>query len=437
MAPWFWLTRKSNLRAAYPDRPIFVVKIDLEDFYASIPHDVLQTIMRCLGAEEADITFISRLLAPALIGPDASGRGGAAKVVPMAKGIPMSHALPALLAELLMRLLELHVTRNARVRIVRLIDDICLLTPDAAEARAGWDRIEEFCAACGLRINETKCGATCIGGELPSALSAQRPRWGMLELDENGQWQVHEETFQAHQTQARDRVNAATSVFSRAQLYNANATFLLASLSLGTALGDAHRRAAGDAVRRFHRDFFSPGRGIVSGLSDDVSTRFQPEATDIPEAWVYWPITAGGLGLTNPLITTGQYAQAYRARARVSAPTTRGPGWDSQPNQWSEYYEHLLTPVSPLQPTETKVMKTLVDDFIQRGSKVSDGKQTGLSPYWRWVLYSYGPQILQRFGTFRFLITELVPLQLISQQRVQDSSLGDPNRKSPGDDIPF
>ena len=68
-------------------------------------------------------------------------------------------------------------------------------------------------------------------------------------------------------------------------------------------------------------------------------------------------------------------------------------------------------------------MKTLVDDFIQRGQKISAGKQKGLSPYWRWVLYTYGPQILQKFGTFRFLITELVPMQLIGEQRLQDSSL--------------
>jgi hypothetical protein len=68
-------------------------------------------------------------------------------------------------------------------------------------------------------------------------------------------------------------------------------------------------------------------------------------------------------------------------------------------------------------------MKTLVDDFIARGSDLSAGRQQGLTSYWRWILCTYGPQILRSFGTFRFLITELVPLQLISRQLVQDSSL--------------
>jgi hypothetical protein len=37
----------------------------------------------------------------------------------------------------------------------------------------------------------------------------------------------------------------------------------------------------------------------------------------------------------------------------------------------------------------------------------------------------YGPEILARFGTFRFLITELVPLQLISGRLLEASSLGE------------
>ena len=68
-------------------------------------------------------------------------------------------------------------------------------------------------------------------------------------------------------------------------------------------------------------------------------------------------------------------------------------------------------------------MKTLLNDFIARGSEISASQQSSLAPYWRWILCTYGPQILERFGTFRFLITELVPLQLISRQLVQDSSL--------------
>jgi hypothetical protein len=70
-------------------------------------------------------------------------------------------------------------------------------------------------------------------------------------------------------------------------------------------------------------------------------------------------------------------------------------------------------------------MKTLVQDFINRGAEISGGKQTTLSDYWRWILCVYGPEILEKFGTFRFLITELVPLQLIHEQLLHDDSLDD------------
>jgi hypothetical protein len=137
----------------------------------------------------------------------------------------------------------------------------------------------------------------------------------------------------------------------------------------------------------------------------------------------YWPLTAGGLGLHNPLVTAGQYAEARRARGHRELPRERAPGWDTEKNEWSDYYARLLAPLEEAEPKGTKVMKTLTDDFIQRGQTISAGKQQGLAPYWRWILYTYGPQVIEEFGTFRFLIPELVPMQLIGEQRVQDSSL--------------
>jgi hypothetical protein len=67
-------------------------------------------------------------------------------------------------------------------------------------------------------------------------------------------------------------------------------------------------------------------------------------------------------------------------------------------------------------------MEALVSDFIRRGSEMSNSHQEGLSAYWRWILYLYGPQILDFLGTFRFLITELVPLQLIIQKYRQGAT---------------
>ena len=71
-------------------------------------------------------------------------------------------------------------------------------------------------------------------------------------------------------------------------------------------------------------------------------------------------------------------------------------------------------------------------DFIARGGEVAGRQQAGLKPYWQWVLYTYGPPLLDALGTFRFLLTELVPLGLVFDRGAQDEDMSDS-----GGDIPF
>ncbi|WP_406698300.1 reverse transcriptase domain-containing protein [Singulisphaera sp. Ch08] len=411
-------------RAAYPDRPLYLVKLDLKDFYPSIPHDVVLDILRRLGVPEAHLGIFARYLSPPL-------RSGAGASTRARRGVPMGHTLSGMLAELLMRLLEQHVQRRAPVRIVRIVDDLCVLTTDPEGVVAAWEAVESFCSACGLEINREKSGALVLGGERSDLLPAGRPRWGMLELDELGHCHVHRETFEAHLEQSRARVEAAPSVLSKVQVYNANLKHLLNAVVLEGRLGDSHRESAERTVLRYHHEFFGPGRGITAGLRAEIGRRFQADLggeAEIAEGWLYWPITAGGLGLRNPLVVTGQYAAADRDREPEPVPAARPADWNLRDNDWGAYYAQFLERIEPLEPEETKVMETLLKDFIARGSEISAGQQSDLAPYWRWILCTYGPQILRRFGTFRFLITELVPLQLIGRQLDRDSSLDDVGR---------
>lgn len=406
-------------RAAYPDRPLYVVKVDLKDYYTSIPHDVMLSILRRLGVPEAHLGVFARYLAPPL-------RPGAGEPTRMRRGAPMGHTLSGMLAELLMRLLEQHVQRQATVRIVRVVDDLCALTPDPGAAVAAWEAVGSFCSACGLAINLEKSGSLALGGERPDRLPAGPPRWGMLELDALGRWHVHQETFEAHLEQGRARLEAAPSILSKVQVYNANLKYLLNAVVLGGRLGDAHRESAGRAVLRYHHEFFGLGRGIAAGLRAEIGRRFQADLggeAEIAEGWLYWPVTAGGLGLRNPLVVAAQYAAAERDRRPEPVPAARPADWDVRDNEWGAFYGQFLDRIEPLEPEETRVMKTLLNDFVVRGAEISAGRQVGLAPYWRWILCTYGPQILRRFGTFRFLITELVPLQLIGRQLDRDSSL--------------
>ena len=115
-------------------------------------------------------------------------------------------------------------------------------------------------------------------------------------------------------------------------------------------------------------------------------------------------------------VLTASYAEGLSTRAHMRPLEERSADWQWRRNEWADFYKMLLTEILPKEPEPNKVMETLVDDFIERGEELTNGKQASLSSYWRWILYIYGPQILEYLGTFRFLITELVPLQLIIQK---------------------
>lgn len=408
-----------TLRAAFPDQPLFVAKLDVRDYFASIPHELLLAMVRRLGLPDVGVEAVQRFLAvPYRVD---------ATIAPARCGVPMDQDLSHWLAEWLLRLLERYVHRRVRVRIVRQIDDICLLSPSGDDLRRGWAAVNDFLTACGLEVNTEKCGACAIGGELPEGLPAARPRWGLLEITETGEWNVHEPTFQTFCADARRQVEGKQAVLGRVTLYNAHLRFLTAAIGLALDLGDEHRRSVYEALRRFDADFFGPGVGVVAGLRDIIRQRYLAETGlgHLPDGWMYWPVTAGGLGLRSAFVLTGQYQKAYRERKknRVAAPSGRSRDWQHGDAGWSAFYDDHLKSLEPTKPRETKVMKTLVDDFIARGQEISAGKQQGLSDYWRWVLCVYGPEVLDRFGTFRFLLTDLVPLQLIHEQLVRDSSL--------------
>jgi hypothetical protein len=408
-----------TLRAAFPDKPLFIAKLDLRDYFPSIPHDVLLTMVRGLGLGDREVDAIRHFLeVPYLID---------GKVTPARRGVPMQQELSHWLAEWLLRLMERYIHERARVRIIRQIDDICLLSPSGEQLTAAWNAIHTFVKACGLCINDDKCGTLAIGGKRMGDMALDNPRWGLLELNADGEWHVHEPSLRTFLQDTRKHVSAKRSILSKVTLYNAHLRFLTSAVGLSLDLGPAHRRSINDAMHRFDGDFFGPGVGIVAGLQQEIRERYLQgtQITSLPESWMYWPITAGGLSLRSGLVLCGQYQEAYEARQKtpVTVPQSRPANWQNGDAKWAAFYSHLLAKLEPAKPKESAIMKTLVDDFIARGQEISAGKQTSLSDYWRWILSIYGPQILDRFGTFRFLLTDLVPLQLIHEQLLHESSL--------------
>lgn len=164
----------------------------------------------------------------------------------------------------------------------------------------------------------------------------------------------------------------------------------------------------------------------------------------LTEALLHWPITAGGLGLRHAHVEVARLQRAWSRLDAVPAPAERSPTWEVRDRAWGRFYAQWLGCLEGELIAASPQMEALITDFIQRGSEVGGRHQRGLSPYWRAIVLMYGPAILERFGTFRFLLTELVPLRLITHGDAGlDDDLGPAPSGSGSDhvyddrDIPF
>ncbi len=427
--------------AAFPKRPLYVAKLDVKDFAPSLSHNLLLMILARLGLPERDLAFFRRYLRAPMLPAASDGAavagGGVADAPVMAQRGVFSHRnLAYFLVELVMRLLDQSILRAGAVEVIRELDDIGLVAASQAELSKAVRAAREFLAACGLELNAEKCGYVVIGGADAAGdvadpaladLAARNPSWMMLTLDGVGEWRVNPTAFETYLARARRDLLAEPTLLPRVARYNANITYLQAALSIKSPLGDTHRRSVCEALARFHYDFFGEGRSIVDEMRGLIAERYLEARTAItlPEAWLYWPITAGGLGLKQAVMLAASFAEVYAAREMEPPQKPRTADLSRKSNDWARWYMRIQNPVAPTAPEPNTVMETLVNDFISRGSQISGGKQQSLSAYWRWALYVYGPQILDSLGSFRFLFTELVPIQLILERNLDDEELTD------------
>ncbi len=410
------------LRAAHPDEPLHVLKVDVRDYFASVPHATLLSMLRGLGMTDAGIEFTQRYLqTPFVVDDD--------QVEPASRGVPMELTYSHWLCEKLMRLLEQFIHSQAKVRIIRQLDDICILSSNAQDIAVAYAATQSLLADIGLSLNDEKSGAVTIGGDKHAELPSSNPRWGVLELTQAGQWQANIEAFQTYLSESRKEVDARHAILAKVLVYNDQLKHLVWGLGLAMDLGDQHRDSANKTLQSFENDFFGADESIFAGLKSLIEQRHQGELQEVPLAWMVWPITAGGFGLRSATVLCGQYQLAYevRAKARKRVPKDKPDDWQTKSNAWCEFYDDKNVTLEPASCDESRTMNALVEGFISRGKSISGGEQKGLSPYWRWTLSIFGPEILDRLGTFEFLLTDLVPLQLIHDKLLSaDTQSADP-----------
>lgn len=65
------------------------------------------------------------------------------------------------------------------------------------------------------------------------------------------------------------------------------------------------------------------------------------------------------------------------------------------------------------EPPHSTEFRNLISKFCERGTSMRERRQTNLSPYWKWIVFNYGDQVLEAFGSLEFAAAGAVPLHLI------------------------
>lgn len=411
---------------------VYVLQADLQDFFLTLPHEIILALLQKMGVTNPWLSFFEKYLKLPFQYQE--------EVHMTQQGVSLSYTLSSVLADLLLFPLTPALHKEEGY-LHRFMDDMYLIAESESAAQKSWELINQYCQICGLKINDQKKGGVLVGKQNSDFIDqfGQWPQWSFLEFNPEGQWQIKESAVQQYTQNLVQHLELKNSIFSLVTTYNAHLNYLIRGLAPGAAWGSHHLSAISQCLANVHQHLFGNKQGILEVLKKRIMAKF-PAMTEaiaqLPDAWFHWSVTAGGLTLIDPQCIVASLRQPHEAH--------KPPVISSQEEkeEWVNYYNALITAqIYAVNPTSTVIMEGLVNDFINRGFEVSGKTQQGLSPYWRWVLYTYGPQLLESFGTFRFLMTELVPLQVVYQSIARQTPESPKTTDNPHnfeeDDIPF
>ncbi|MCU0655074.1 MAG: ATP-grasp domain-containing protein [Polyangiaceae bacterium] len=400
-----------------------VLRTDIQDFFTTLPRSTVRVVLEICGVPEPWLGAWMRALNPPC-------RLQGKRLVP-SRGIPLDLTCSRVVAELLMRALDAVVLQASGVQLLRLNDDITFVAPSREAAVAAWEAIQQFVAECGLSLSAPKSGAVAVGAPPDDRLPAALPRFGALALGADGCWVASEEAVESLRGNLASRVEDAASVLEMVASYNAHVRHLLSSHNLFAPLG--LQAAAVRHAARLQNDLFEPGRGILQALRARLRERF-PAMTAVvdeaPDAWFFWPVGLGGLGLKDPFLEIHAFARSMEAW-HLPVPPQAGLSHDEAELRWGLYFGQWLAPLTPASPQLTMRLSRLQADLRMFCGEVGGALP---EPYGSWLACHHGPVIEDHFRGLR-----LMSVKLMALHAAQEAGL--PARQeqpaSADDDIPF
>lgn len=300
-------------------KEVSVIRSDFEWFGPGLPHSSVFAVMEFLGFNEEWLDFFKRVLeAPIRFKEDPSEAAFGIRK----RGVPISSTISEVVGESLLFCLDYAVNQKADgTPLYRLHDDMWLWGTTEKCSKA-WKVVTEFTEVMGLSINEEKTGSAIIvpenktaggaeSGEKEKAVKASHKlpsgpvTWGFLELNATtGHFEIDEAKVDEHIEELRRQLAACQSMFDWVQAWNIYGDRFFTNFFGRPAAcnGRAHVDSMLSMFARIQQKLFPDhAAGVGAYVKDMISSRFG--ISSIPDGYLYFPTSLGGLGLRNPFIS--------------------------------------------------------------------------------------------------------------------------------------
>ncbi|EGO60541.1 hypothetical protein NEUTE1DRAFT_119701 [Neurospora tetrasperma FGSC 2508] len=296
-----------------------VLRSDFQWFGPGLPHSSIFAVMEFFGFNEEWLDFFKRVLEAPLRfkgDPNPDTPFGIRK-----RGTPISSTISDVVGESLLFCLDFAVNQKADgTPLYRLHDDMWLWGTTEKCSKA-WKVVTEFSEVMGLSLNEEKTGSAIIHPKnkkvgLESTKEEETAKtshnlptgpvtWGLLKLNAStGHFEIDESKVDEHIDELRRQLGACQSVFDWVQAWNIYGDRFFTNFFGRPAAcsGRAHVDSMLAMFARIQQKLFPDHAGGVGAyVKDMIASRFG--ISSIPDGYLFFPTSMGGLGLRNPFVS--------------------------------------------------------------------------------------------------------------------------------------
>jgi len=321
----------------------------------------------------------------------------------------------------------------------------------------GWKVMTDFTQLMGLDLAEEKTGSIKINRKEALDTGAGLPkgpvRWGFLQLDSaTGRFLIDQKVVDEHTEELGRQLGACKSVFDWIQAWNVyGVNFFNTNFGLpANCFGRDHVDSMLQTFMHIQAKLFaSTGGSVTSTLKQMLTSRFG--VTDIPEGYLYFPMSMGGLDLKSPFVSLyllrdniaknpdsymddffPEEEAAYRV-AKTNFDNDTVPGrsrltysapWDIKDKsfmsfeEFTRYREQTSTQLHAAymrliaEPSEAEVKKT-----SDVAAVIGAREWLDLKPYHKWIMQLYAPDMITRFGGLTVVEKGLLPTGMVNMFR--------------------